>query len=237
MRFSVAAAAVLSAAVSAQAQTTWNVTVGNNGTLTYTPSSLNNVANGDIVSFQFVSKNHSVTQSSFLAPCTANGVSSGFQDAENLTGPDFPTWSITIENNTNPLWFFCAQTTANSTHCQSGMVFAINPTATKNFTAFQTLAMTPNASLPAGQNPPGTVVTTEAALSAGPLSSQTSETPSPSGTPSPSSGGNGTTGSNGTTSSNTTSGSPPANTNAAMKMSGSSISLLTVAGLVAGLAL
>lgn len=116
-------------------------------------------------------------------------------------------------------------------------VFAINPTATKNFTAFQTLAMTPNASLPAGQNPPGTVVTTEAALSAGPLSSQTSETPSPSGTPSPSSGGNGTTGSNGTTSSNTTSGSPPANTNAAMKMSGSSISLLTVAGLVAGLAL
>lgn len=226
MRFSVAAAAILSAAVSAQAQTTWNVSVGFNDTLTYNPPSLSNVSNGDIVSFQFVSKNHSVTQSTFADPCTAAGVTSGFQDVANLTGPDFPTWSITIENNTSPLWFFCAQTTPNSTHCQAGMVFAINPTEAKSFTAFQAAAMATNATSPAGQNPSGSVVTSagvDGPLSAGTVSGAATAT-------------SGSTGGNGT-STGTASGGSTTPTNAAMKMSGSSISLLAVAGLVAGLAL
>jgi len=226
MRFSVAAAAVLSAAASVQAQnsTTWNVTVGFNNTLTYNPSNLTNVQNGDIVSFQFVSKNHSVTQSTFADPCTAAGVSSGFQDVANLTGPNFPTWSITIENNTSPLWFFCAQTTNTTTHCQDGMVFAINPTEAKSFAAFQAAAMATNTTSPAGQNPSGSVVTS--AVLDGPVSAGTVSGAAPTAT----------SGSN-STGTNTTGGSSPANTNAAMKMSGSSVSLLAVAGLFAGLAL
>jgi len=234
MRFSVAAA-VLSAAVSTQAAT-WNVVVGANETLTYTPSSLTGVAAGDVVSFQFVSKNHTVTQSTFADPCTAAGVSSGFQDVPNPNATTFPTWSITVENVTSPLWFFCQQTTNTTTHCQDGMVFAINPTAAKNFTTFQATAMGTVSSSPAGQNPPGTVVTSagvDGPVSASSVGTQTAETPSASDASS-----SGTTSSNTTGSTTGTSGaSSPTTTNAAMKMSGSSISLLAVAGLVAGLAL
>lgn len=235
MRFSVAAAALLSAAT-VQAQNQWNVTVGFNDTLVFNPTTLTGVQNNDIVNFQFATKNHSVTQSTFAAPCTAAGVSSGFQNVSNPAGPTFPTWSITVENASAPLWFFCAQTTANSTHCEAGMVFAINPTATKNFTAFQQLAMTPNASIPAGQNPAGSVISgtagaTEAAISVSGSGAQAAETPS---TGSASAGASGASGS----STGASSGASPAPSNGASQlMSGSSISLLTVAGLVAGLIL
>lgn len=57
----------------------------------------------------------SVTQSTFANPCgiqttPAQGIDSGFQFvAPNAT--DLPQWSFTIDNDTTPLWFFCAQTT------------------------------------------------------------------------------------------------------------------------------
>jgi plastocyanin len=227
MRYSVAAAAILSAAASVQAAT-YNVLVGSNSTLTFNPTNLTGVNNGDIVNFQFVSKNHSVVQSTFAAPCTGAGVSSGFQAVSDTTGASgFPTWSMTVENASAPLWFFCAQTTNTSTHCQMGMVFAINPTAAKSFDAFQQAAIATNATAPApGQNPSGSIVTgnadatgpvsasgvaTESAASAGPAASTTSG-----GAPATSSG---------------------ASNGASHLMSGSSISLLAVAGLIAGLSL
>jgi hypothetical protein len=239
MRFSVAAIAALSAAVSVHAQNQWNVIVGANETLTYTPSSLNNVSVGDVVNFQFVSKNHSVTQSTFTAPCTADGVSSGFQNVSDPTGSSFPTWSITIENTTAPLWFFCAQVTNVTTHCQQGMVFAINPTAEKSFAAFQAAAMATNTSSPVGQNPPavtiisGSAGATDGVVSVAGSSSQAAETASPSST----SGSSGSSGSNSSGSTSSTASSPSSTNGAAQLMSGSSISLLAVAGLVAGLAL
>ncbi|KAJ4501360.1 hypothetical protein C8R41DRAFT_201465 [Lentinula lateritia] len=69
-----------------------------------------NATNGDVIQFQFVSKNHTLTQSSFAAPCTplAGGVDSGFQAvATNAT--TFPVWSFTLTNTSAPLWFYCAQ--------------------------------------------------------------------------------------------------------------------------------
>ncbi len=78
-----------------------------------------------------------VTQSTFADPCTRmttpkEGIDSGFApvaaDATSL-----PQWTITIDDPSTPLWFFCAQTQ----HCQMGMVFAVNPTADKTFEAFQ----------------------------------------------------------------------------------------------------
>jgi len=239
MRFSVAAAALLSA-VTVQAQNQWNVTVGANDQLVFNPTSLTGVQNNDIVNFQFVTKNHSVTQSTFAAPCTAAGVSSGFQNVSDPSGPTFPTWSITIENATSPLWFFCAQTTANSTHCQAGMVFAINPTPAKNFTAFQAAAIASNATAPGpGQNPSGSVISgtagaTDPAVSVSGSAAEAAETPS---TASASGSGAGASGASGS-STGASSGSSPAPTNGASQlMSGSSISLLAVAGLVAGLIL
>jgi len=229
MRFSVAAAALLSAAT-VQAQNQWNVTVGFNDTLVFNPTNLTGVANNDIVNFQFVTKNHSVTQSTFAAPCTAAGVSSGFQDVSNPAGPTFPTWSITVENASAPLWFFCAQTTTNSTHCQAGMVFAINPTAAKNFTAFQQAAIASNLTAPAvGENPSGSVIT-----GAGATDAVASIEAVPTSAGGASGGASGSSGS----STGASSGASPAPSNGASQlMSGSSISLFTVAGLVAGLIL
>lgn len=143
MRFSLAVAA-LSAAVSVWAQTDHQVMVGQGG-LTFTPNQIT-VANGDSVTFSFMAKNHSVTQSTFANPCVrqttpALGVDSGFQPipAAGLNGAAPPQWKITITNASAPLWFFCAQTVP-ANHCQTGMVFAINPTAAKSFDAFQAAA-------------------------------------------------------------------------------------------------
>jgi len=137
MRFSTLAVA-LAAAVVVSAANTVTVLVGDTG-LEFNPNNV--VANvGDTVQFEFRAKNHSVTQSTFADPCTLmtspkQGIDSGFQPVPpNAT--QFPSWSITIDNATNPLWFFCRQTG----HCQSGMVFAINPTANKTFAAFQAAA-------------------------------------------------------------------------------------------------
>lgn len=219
MRFSVATAAILSAAASVQAAT-FNVLVGDNSTLTFNPTNLTGVNNGDIVNFQFVSKNHSVVQSTFAAPCTAAGVSSGFQNVSDPSGASgFPTWSMTVENASAPLWFFCSQVVANNfTHCQKGMVFAINPTEAKSFDAFKQAAIASNATAPGpGENPSGSIVS---ATAGAPVSVDGLSTGAP-------------------TSTSASSGSSPSSTTngASQLMSGSSISLFAVVGLVAGLAL
>jgi hypothetical protein len=43
-----------------------------------------------------------------------------------------PTFNYTVADN-KPVWFFCA----TGAHCKSGMVFAVNPTASETFAAFQ----------------------------------------------------------------------------------------------------
>jgi plastocyanin len=165
MRFTLASAtlAAIAAATSASAAN-FQVQVGNGG-LMFTPPSVN-ASVGDTVSFVFYPKNHTVTQSSFPAPCQplSGGIDSGFQPvAANAT--QVPSFSVTV-NATTPLWFFCHQTG----HCESGMVFAINPTANKSFDAFQATA---NASSSTGAPPSS--------------NSSGTTTPSPSGTGSSSS--------------------------------------------------
>ncbi|KAI9445999.1 Cupredoxin [Lactarius indigo] len=135
MRFTLASAALaIAAATSASAQNNIQVQVGSNG-LAFSPSSVN-ASVGDTVSFVFYPKNHTVTQSSFAAPCQplASGIDSGFQPVA-VGATQAPSFSITV-NATTPLWFYCRQTS----HCESGMVFAINPTANKSFEAFQATA-------------------------------------------------------------------------------------------------
>jgi plastocyanin len=121
---------------------------GPNGNLTFTPSRVS-AAPRDTIKFTFQVKNHTVTQSSFSAPCMpltdkTNGTRIGFDSgyfpvAANAT--TFPTWSLTI-NDTAPMWAYCAQ----ANHCGGGMVFAINSdeTSGRNFAAFQSLAKTLN---------------------------------------------------------------------------------------------
>ncbi|KAJ6459572.1 Cupredoxin [Mycena sanguinolenta] len=121
------------------AQTMHSVQVGPNGTLTYDPPFITAAA-GDTVKFTFNPKNHTVTQSSFAAPCVplAGGATSGFHFESNVTAL-LDTWEFTVADSTTPSWFFCEQTG----HCGQGMVFAINAPADPDphsFSAFQALA-------------------------------------------------------------------------------------------------
>jgi len=137
MRFTLATA--LLASGYALAQTTHTVMVGLNSSLTYSPPNITANA-GDIVTFVFTSKNHSVTQSSFPQPCTQLtnatvtpnivGISSGFVPV-TANSSTLPTWSFSV-TDTNPLWFFCLQ----ANHCQQGMVFSINATPLKPYDQF-----------------------------------------------------------------------------------------------------
>jgi len=142
MRFSTVVAALVPV-VAVSAQQTFTVIVGGNNSLTYNPPSVN-ASVGDTVAFQFQAKNHTVTQSTFAAPCMnmttpMPGIDSGFIPvAPNAT--TFPQWSFTMTNASAPLWFYCRQ----AGHCQKGMVFAINPTAAKTYAAFQAAANASN---------------------------------------------------------------------------------------------
>ena len=59
----------------------------------------------------------------------------------------FPTWNVTVNDTTTPLWFYCRQhAPTGASHCGAGMVFAVNAVADgpKNFTAFKALAAVQN---------------------------------------------------------------------------------------------
>ncbi|KAJ6532379.1 Cupredoxin, partial [Mycena capillaripes] len=115
------------------------IQVGANNQLIFSPSNVTAKV-GDTIAFQFQSKNHSLTQSTFAAPCTKNGpVDSSFQFVP-AGSTQLPQFSFNV-TDTTPLWFFCAQTNPVS-HCGQGMVFSVNadPNSAKSHAAFQALA-------------------------------------------------------------------------------------------------
>ncbi|KAF5342689.1 hypothetical protein D9611_001472 [Ephemerocybe angulata] len=114
------------------------ILVGPDGKLEFVPPYIH-IPVGDTVVFQFRPKNHTVTQSSFDNPCMSNGgFKSGFMPVDpSVQEGDLPTFKIKVEN-TDPIWGYCGQVN----HCQSGMVFAINPdqNSDKTFENFLTIA-------------------------------------------------------------------------------------------------
>jgi len=139
------------------------VKVGNaNATLVYSPNNIV-AAVGDMVQFQFAPANHTVTQSTFAAPCqpigsTSNvtGVFSGFMPvsaSDSMT----PTYTIMI-NSTTPMWLYCSQ----GKHCQNGMSMVINENTATNKTleAYQTAAKGVATSLAPGETSNGTAGST-----------------------------------------------------------------------------
>uniref|UniRef100_A0A8H7Y4V3 Cupredoxin n=1 Tax=Psilocybe cubensis TaxID=181762 RepID=A0A8H7Y4V3_PSICU len=115
------------------------VTVGANNQLLFSPTNIT-IADGDTISFQL----SSVTQSSFTSPCvqSPNAINSGFMpiNATVMASQQFPQWQISVSNASSPIWFFCAQTMPVS-HCEQGMVFAVNAPPAKSFAQFQANAM------------------------------------------------------------------------------------------------
>jgi len=177
MRF--ATIAVLAAsALGASAQTVHTILVGAGGNLTYSPSNIT-ADIGDFVSFVFQSRNHTVSQSTFADPCTQftntsiadpskQNLTSGFMPvAANATS--FNVWTIQVTQST-PIWFYCQQTVPAS-HCNKGMVGAINANASaaNSFAAFQQKAMSlgtgsvTTSILPSGSGSTATVSSTASA--------------------------------------------------------------------------
>jgi hypothetical protein len=120
------------------AAATHTVKVGGPGGLTFQPDQLQGVPVGDMVVFEFLSQNHTVTQSPFDTPCDAmaGGMDSGFQANPNNTVVPAPQVAMQVMTD-KPLWFYCKQ----GNHCGTGMVFSINPTAAKTQAMFQSLAI------------------------------------------------------------------------------------------------
>ncbi|KAI0472434.1 Cupredoxin [Xylaria cf. heliscus] len=121
----------------AGAGATHTVQVGGSAGLAYSPSELK-AAVGDMVVFTFMSQNHTVTQSTFAAPCDpmAGGMDSGFQPNKDNAVSPAPQVAMQVMTS-DPIWFYCAQTG----HCGKGMVFSINPTAEKTQAIFQAMAI------------------------------------------------------------------------------------------------
>jgi hypothetical protein len=115
----------------------FNVLVGGNNGLAFSPNQVSDVKLGDTLTFIFGNRNHTVTQSSFQNPCTYNGVGadSGFMpSSNNLTsnntdGAPVIQYDITT---LEPQFFFCEQ----SMHCMRGMVFEINAPREQPFASF-----------------------------------------------------------------------------------------------------
>ena len=81
---------------------THTVKVGGPGGLTYQPDQLNNVPMGDTVIFEFLSQNHTVTQSPFDTPCKKleGGMDSGFQANPNNTVSPPPQVAMQVMSTT-----------------------------------------------------------------------------------------------------------------------------------------
>jgi len=113
-------------------------------TLTFEPSNIT-AQPGDTITFEFHQKNHTVTQSSFPAPCqmlsstsTSGqvGFDSGFM-AVSQNATTFPTFTVQV-NDSSPIWAYCRQVS----HCGEGMVFAANAneSSANTFEAFEASA-------------------------------------------------------------------------------------------------
>ena len=127
MRFSAALLAFVPALVSARNIT---VQVGGGG-LNFNPTTIQADVD-DLIIFQFVAKTHSVTQSTFAAPCVKSpeGIDSGVKTVTEGAA-SIEQWGFKVQS-TDPLWFYCQV----GQHCQNGMVFSVNPTAEKTHEAF-----------------------------------------------------------------------------------------------------
>ncbi|GJJ12578.1 hypothetical protein Clacol_006821 [Clathrus columnatus] len=85
------------------------VIVGFNDTLTFQPPQV--IANvNDTVTFFFINKNHTVTQSTFDDPCNPipNGMDSGFNQVVPAGSTEFPSVTVGITDASQPIWIHCA---------------------------------------------------------------------------------------------------------------------------------
>jgi plastocyanin len=121
-----------STASSSSSSATHLIQVGVDGLLAYGPNQLN-AAVGDVLRFEFLKLNHTVTRSTFAQPCTPLVGAGAFDTGFTHFNPNNETSSAFFQEFTvdtaAPSWFYCRQIIANSpaTHCSKGMVLGVNP--------------------------------------------------------------------------------------------------------------
>jgi plastocyanin len=165
-----------------------DVTVAPNGTLTFSPSTVN-ISVGDTVRWTWAASGHSVTSGNSTT-CTADGM---------FCSPNNTNCSTCVTSNTGFVFEFTFTTAGNFSyhccvHCTLGMIGVVNvsaasPTPTPTATATPTAAHTPTAT-PTATHTPTTTPTATAMPSATPTAtSMPSATPTatatPTGSPSP----------------------------------------------------
>jgi hypothetical protein len=105
------------------------------------------VAQGSRVHFDFRAKNHTLTESTFDAPCTklqGTDIDTNFNNPNPNNIPNLHPFDYTFASNT-PRYFYCKQDAGTpESHCGQGMVFAVNVDY-ETFLDFQSNA---NATLP-----------------------------------------------------------------------------------------
>jgi len=126
------------------------ISVAAGGQLTFSPNSITANVNDTVVFFFPPSTfTHSVTQSSFAAPCNLLNEGGSGQAGFNSGFLQNMEFTITVTNASEPIWYFCQQFGPPS-HCGSGMVGVINPptSGANTFQAFQAAAEKLGASFP-----------------------------------------------------------------------------------------
>ncbi|KAH9217513.1 hypothetical protein DL95DRAFT_386361 [Leptodontidium sp. 2 PMI_412] len=118
------------------AAATYTVLAGQNPA--FTPNSVT-AKEGDTITFQFTSGNHTVTESTFEHPCVKleDGIDSGYQPVVNSLNPS--DFSFNVAQNTSQ-WFYSKQ----AGECGDGMTFALNPNNEQTEVRFQLNAVAQN---------------------------------------------------------------------------------------------
>ncbi|KAI0082864.1 hypothetical protein K474DRAFT_1671019 [Panus rudis PR-1116 ss-1] len=250
MRLTAVVSALVYAAYAAAQNTTIQIQVGAapdapNGPFQFTPPMVN-ATKGSTVTFTFTGSpgNHSITQSSFATPCQQmeGGFSSGFILIPAGATDNFPSWNLTIEDDSAPIWFFCAQLIP-SPHCFAGMVGAINaPTSgNRSFDAFVQNVQAAASNGTAPTQPVGALSGSGAVATAapGPLTGSITGFATPAGSAPAASGSSG--GASGSGSSSGSAPSPTSSGSGGGSSSAATISantlLVLLVGLVGGVAL
>merc|ERR1719262_2023784 len=137
-----------------------------------------------MVQFQFAPNNHTVTQSTFDAPCqpiaansNVTGIYSGFMPV-SASSTTTPTYTVMVKNTT-PMWLYCSQ----GKHCQNGMTMVINEnTAANSALAAKSTVNLPGTAVSGGSSNTPTSTGTETGSGTGTTSPSGSGTSAPQAT-------------------------------------------------------
>jgi len=150
------------------------IDVGKQG-LTFSPES-STADVGDTLEFHFFNTFHTAVQGDFDTPCQEGSLSdTGFNSGPIKNGADGSGSVFQVQvKDTKPIWFYCG----TPTHCQSGMVGAINAPSSGNTLEAYKSAAAGTSSSQLKPNVQGGVVVPVGTPPSGGESSSSSEAPS-----------------------------------------------------------